>query len=1051
MSQYTPYRTNGDDEGAVNNHGFFSRLFSSAKKPRTVERSTDFTASDHRHLAWSPRHDDIPSPGASATAPLVHGSATMASMDGANRLNGLSGSNRLNGAIVPAAAAETERGPTTANGIATAGAISVAEWKPHAALASFKIGAPGKDQLRPYRRRRIPTKPESYTLVGRSRKRPPPKDWDPADFQNILQSSRSLLCRPNEDDVSDLTFRTNTTRRVLGTKQRGSRLIPPVEKNPKVSVSFREPQPKEVNFSEPTQPTPRTPDPTSLGSKPRLKRQQTPGVRQQPATTPAVESPSMQSPFSNSSTSVTSILLQRPPRTAFNLDGPYELDGEMSRPRRYSPGGTKFDPDVNEYHPDPERMLTNIRPLKKTKPGRFVRPEKEHKERPAQTLYTVDDDDEVVKEEKSQNVAKSPTNTWGDNMFQNQKGKWKCGMCWSYNDLKFKNCSSCEAENTQPTKRAKREANIIEKDDANTSTSTPAHSETTASAAPFSFSSTQFAAPKAGAFPFAAASPSATSSFSFGVKQQGSITSTQSPAPKAGEFSFGVAPPPASGGFSFAVKQQDSLGTAHPSGTTMSVKADAKAAVGGVMANFNAVGSVARSTSAQTSVSSGAFALGSASESKPDDQKDQPTLTFPISVAQEDDDLRRKKRRATDDDDKAKPPSGGVSFLGPIAAGGSVLFGGPGATAGGVSFGGAGVPSPATPAFTFGAPVAPTPLQDPAEPPTAPAFTFGSAAPAVAKPSVTFAATPKASESIPSFSFGAGSMTPAPSSGSILFAGHTPGVSTDPFGGSSTPAPPFSFSGGSSTPGRPSYSFQAASTPAPPSFDNGSSTPAQNTNPFSSGSTPAPSLGNTPGVASTPSVSFGATPAPSVSFSATSAPSISFGSAAPASAGVSFGATPAPSVSFGATPASSVSFGATPAPPVSFGATPAPSVSFGTTPAPPVSFGGPTPASAGVSFGAPASEVAFGAPAVGFGAAPAFGAATPAPSVPTFGFGQTPAQPTNNSFGAQSAPMQNFGPGVAVNSFGVAPSMTTPSAGGFTMGSTAKSTGRRIVRAKRRN
>ena len=145
MSQFTPYRTNGDDERVVNNHDF--------------ERSTDFPASDHRYLACSPRHDDIPTPGASANAPLVHGSATMASMDGATRLNGLSGSNRFNGAIVPAAAAETHRGPTTANGIATAGAISAAEWKPHAALARFKIGGPGEDQLRPYRRRLIPTVP----------------------------------------------------------------------------------------------------------------------------------------------------------------------------------------------------------------------------------------------------------------------------------------------------------------------------------------------------------------------------------------------------------------------------------------------------------------------------------------------------------------------------------------------------------------------------------------------------------------------------------------------------------------------------------------------------------------------------------------------------------------------------------------------------------------------------------------------------------------------------------------------------------------------------
>ena len=412
----------------------------------------------------------------------------------------------------------------------------------------------------------------------------------------------------------------------------------------------------------------------------------------------------MQSPLSDSSTSVTSVSVQRPPRTAFNLDGPYEFDRKMSMARRY----TEFDPDVNKYpdpermltnirppvmrkqgrplrtafnldgpyefdgkmsmarpytefypdvnkYPDPERMLTNIRPLVMTKPGRFVRPEKEHKQRPTQTLYTVDDDvvavDEVVgvvTAAVDEVVQEFPTDTWGYNMLQYQEGKWKCGTCWSYTDLKFEKCLSCSTEKT--------EANTFERDDTNTSTSAPAHSELTASAAPFSFSSTKFPAPKAGAFPFAAASPSATSSFSFGVKQQDSITSTQSAAPKAGDFSFGVASYPASSGFSFAVKQHDSLGAAHPSGTTLSEKADAKAAVGG--------GSEARSTSTQTSVSSEAFALGPASELKPDNQKDQPTLMLPMSVAQENGDLSSKKRRATDDGlqgkKKAKPPPGGV-------------------------------------------------------------------------------------------------------------------------------------------------------------------------------------------------------------------------------------------------------------------------------------------------------------------------------------------------------------------------------------------------------
>lgn len=951
MSQFTPYRTNGDDsrdDEAVNNHGFFSRLFSSAKKPRTVDRSTDSTAEVPRYFPESPRHMLSAAPSVAipsvAAAPRAHDSASM--VNGSNLSYG-SVSSGLNGTIVPALAPP----PPTA----TQTAHSVAEWKPHAALASFKIGAPGKVQLQPYRRRRVPTRPESYTLVGRSRKRPPPKDWDPADFHNILQSSRSLFRRPSEDDVSDLTLRT--TRRVMGTNQRGSRLMPPVETNTRVSVSLRQPQPKGVSFSEVTSPTAPTPGPMSIDSKPRLKRQQTPGMRQsqQAVMSPAAASPPLMSPPSASSNSIISVPVPQLPRTDFNPDGPYEFDAEISMPRGASRKVIKFAamPTL--------QMLTSFDSDDECETVRFVRPEQELQEQPAQTLYAVDNDSEEESKpnekpsKRSRSETSETSNSWGENMFQ--KHKWKCGTCSVYNDLNLTKCLSCE-------------------------TARPGHEVETAASAP-------------------APADAAAAPFSFGAKTP---TPSDSSKPKPVGFSFGVPPPPAAVGFSFGVKQNDvsfgvkqndfkSTTETDPQGKFSSSgdpgpdipKTEVQPKVGGAMFNFNSVTSASTPAPAPAATS-GLFSFGSATESKPllsqtdDGNKEKPSLTFPISIAEVEDGLRRKKPRAVDDKAEAKPPaSGGFSFGGPAA------------------------PSPVAPAFAFGAPVAPAPLQTPVAAQPAPAFTFGAAAPvatkpADTKPSVTFGVTPKASESIPSFSFGAGSTTPAPSSGSNLFAGHTPGITTDPLGSSSTPAPTFVF-GGSATPAPASNTFQAGSTPAPPGFGNGASTPALVTNPFSSGSTPAPSLGNTFGVASTP-------------------------------------LPPA----FG--------FGTTPAPSVTFGATPVPSTSFVTV-----------PASAGVSFGAPAPEVSFGAaapaatPAIAFGAAPAFGAATPAPSLPTFvanvGFGQTPAQPTNNSFGAQSAPMQNFGSAVATNSFGGASSMTTPSAGGFTMGSTAKSTGRRIIRAKR--
>jgi hypothetical protein len=86
-------------------------------------------------------------------------------------------------------------------------------------------------------------------------------------------------------------------------------------------------------------------------------------------------------------------------------------------------------------------------------------------------------------------------------------------------------------------------------------------------------------------------------------------------------------------------------------------------------------------------------------------------------------------------------------------------------------------------------------------------------------------------------------------------------------------------------------------------------------------------------------------------------------------------------------------------------------------------------------------------PSVSFGSTSTFGGPALAPALSSsFGFGTTPVPSTNVSFGATSAPSTNFG----ANNFGQAAATPTPVSGGFTIGSSSKSTtGRRIVRAKR--
>jgi hypothetical protein len=897
----TPSRERGADEGT--DTGFFSRLFSTAKKPRTVERHTEPTSPQPR-LILSPTN--VASPLATANA-NANNNAT---------------------ALNAAAATATTNGTTSATATAT-------EWRPHPALVNFHIGAPGTVTLQPYRRRRIPTRPNSYTLVGRSRNRPPPTEWDASAFQNIMQSNRSLFVRPNEDDVA--AIRIPGATRILGSNQRASRMPPPAERAPRVSFV----ETRQVSFVSQAQQTP-----SAASSKPRLKRQQTPGTRQQP-TTPAIMPPTISSPPSTYTTGSTPAMVPRRPRTDFHRVGPHELDGEVEMP--LASGGKAVNPIM------PMMKIGNRYALP-FKQERFVRVKKEVYEQAAQTKYTVDDDDEEeapvygapeTKKPKTSGQEQDKTLTaigigWaGTAMTKNleqQRTNWTCLSCTASNEQdKFK-CPACDIQ--RPGYEAE------------------AHAEKAApstSGASFSFGVTA-AAPTVS---LGVNAPATGGGFSFGVSP---------PPATGGGFSFGVGPPPpATGGFTFGQKDDSSdskpVATPHkiafgavpqtePATKKRSMadsapeapKTDVKPA-GGSTFNFGSFGG--GTASASSSAPGGTFSFGSA-EAKPAEDSKQPALTFPLAVPTEDDDeSRRKKRRGRDED---TPVSGGFPFGAPVA---------PAAAA---------PATPAAPAFTFGAPAA-APAQAAAAPPATPAFTFGSSAaadtPAASKPSVTFGATPSASESTPAFNFGAGSSTPGANGGSNPFAGHTPGPSTNQF--PSTPVPSFGGFGGSSTPAATTNTFHAGSTPAPPTFGGGIATPAPPANTFNAGSTPGPPAGF--GAGSTPAPpAFGAAPSYSGAPAAGgfgAAPAVSFGAApaavsfAPPPAAVSFGAAPG----FGAAPPAPGFRAAPPAP--GFGGTPAQPISssFGANTAPPANnFGGgmATPAAGGFSMGTSAKSTGRG-------------------------------------------------------------------------------------------
>eukprot|EP00956_Cyclotella_meneghiniana_P014253 scaffold21261_cov57-Cyclotella_meneghiniana.AAC.5 len=353
-----------------------------------------------------------------------------------------------------------------------------------------------------------------------------------------------------------------------------------------------------------------------------------------------------------------------------------------------------------------------------------------------------------------------------------------------------------------------------------------------------------------------------------------------------------------------------------------------------------------------------------------------------------------------------------------------------------------------------------------------PSFTFGGT-PAVTKPE---AAKPESASLAPAFSFGQTAPIPAPNS-------------------DEQPAPTFSFGQNAKTPAGQTPGFSFGQTPAPSSA--GDSNAKQNM--------PVPAFGQAPLPAANddnksnppaPAFSFGSAPATDNNKSNPPAPAFSFGSA-PA-VGDNKSETPAPAFSFGSAPAVGESKSNPTAPPAfSFGQASSstlavdnnksapPAFSFGSTQAPapavnsnPTSFGGtgtPAPAqpsAASFSFGSATNTTAGG-----FGSATpantsnqmAFGTNTnntpvstgfaPAPTAPMAGFtfGPVPTtqtasfgMPPNTNMSSTTPGGGSFGTTLGpASSFGAGTSSTTP--GGFTIGTgdSKKTTGRRIVKARR--
>ena len=643
----------------------------------------------------------------------------------------------------------------------------------------------------------------------------------------------------------------------------------------------------------------------------------------------------------------------------------------------------------------------------------------------------------IAETPKPQNKNDTPSTTtadgWGNllSQFKPKEGEWKCEICYVKNKKDDVKCVACD------TVKDGVGANLAEKGNGGNSTKTDTVGGSIGSRG-----------------------------FSFGTASSSAAAAIATPKATEEKASIG------SGGFSF--------GTASAATTPATVKRKAEMGSGGF--SFGATTSIEEKTS---DTGSGGFSFATASATEPGSGSGGNGFTF---GSVKDNNSTEKK------EDTTSTPH--------LNAGGS-----------GFSFGASGADKlstgafPKTPSksaekndatkpFAFGNATSATPSKNEAKGnsvpfgqstpssksndsahTSVPSFTFGGT-PAVTKPEAT---KPESASLAPAFSFGQTAPTPAPNS-------------------DEQPAPTFSFGQNAKTPAGQTPGFSFGQTPAPSSA--GDSNAKQNM--------PVPAFGQAPLPAANddnksnppaPAFSFGSAPATDNNKSNPPAPAFSFGSA-PA-VGDNKSETPAPAFSFGSAPAVGESKSNPTAPPAfSFGQASSstlavdnnksapPAFSFGSTqaPAPAVnsnptntsgfSFGGtgtPAPAqpsAASFSFGSATNTTAGG-----FGSATpantsnqmAFGTNTnntpvstgfaPAPTAPMAGFtfGPVPTtqtasfgMPPNTNMSSTTPGGGSFGTTLGpASSFGAGTSSTTP--GGFTIGTgdSKKTTGRRIVKARR--
>lgn len=1069
----TPGKRGRDDE--EENTGFFSRIFSTAKKSKRarVETSTEATAATMPRLNLSSpsammMNGRSPPVAATSSVPIQQQRATVTFAEET--------------VIAPPAAAaaariarqQTPAAPRVPPAAAARAPPPPSPWQERP--IQFQMGtfsAPSS-----LGRRRRPYRPNSRTLVPSRRRRTTTPDTYNAELvQRLLQPMRNVL-QPDPAYLA-ATITTAPGRRQFGTNQTGSRL----------HAASAAPIRKKVSFDNSAAATPR-----SNGA-------------QQRTATPYTRAPMQQDydeeeevSFGDNEAPLPTDFAALPRLDAEDVSNGAPISFENAdtfvdtAPRR----GTL----VAERLP-PSFFVTTVAvppPTRGYAPDAASEEEEEDSKPAAVETVTSpqNEEEEDTSPDQQPQTKRSRPDTWGDTFKDHNKG-WKCEVCMSRNpEIEQVQCRSCE------TPRPGREDDATEGGEAS---APPVAASGSIGAGGFSFgASTTTTASSGGGFSFGTGPPSEATPrpFSFGNNNASSAegASGVSSAVHTG-FSFGAAKSDdtTSPAEQSSKKLRFSLGSSDggDGGDDKKKEQDESKPAAATASGFS-FGSAAKPAAQEESkeeeskpVATPGFSFGVAAkpaqEEKKDEtaEKDTKTATPGFSFG--------SATKPADDDDKeeeSKPAATTPGFsFGAAAASGST---------GGFSLGSSAAAKPSdskddtatesekkdaaepakettdaktTPGAGFAFGTKPAPKTEPK--PATGGFSFGGTSTAESGDSTAPATEGKASKS--TFSFGGtkpsessqGSDTPATDSNAM----GPPPSRPFTFGGSTTPAPApvptdsgpslFSFGGTSAAPA--ASTTQAATTttganettttssslfgnltPAPTQNADGDSKKkrraeddrpsasgdAASTSSFTFGTAPAPSTTAPASIGST----FGTSTTPAATTPGTDQP-FAFGQAATADA-----STPAQPFTFGQTPANTPA--APPTNPPSFGGQTAPSSGFGqqqnggssnpfggstaTTPAPAaMSFGSATPAA---QAPAPSVSFNFGTSNPTLGATPSFGTPAPPPSgtstQPGFSGGFGSAQPSAPFGGAPSA-SSGFTPG----SFGTAPAPATIPGGGF--------------------